>query len=111
LPARATTLLTDSGTEAFVSVASLWEIAIKNGRRPGAFPPVADVRAVFLRSGFAELPITADALTQLATLPPLHMDPFDRLLIVIAFAEAMHLLTADRQIAAYDPGGRTIIID
>ena len=110
LPSKAFTLLSAAQTEAFVSVASLWEIAIKNAKYPGSFPPVSDIRAIFIQSGFRELPIAPEALSQVESLPTLHADPFDRLLIATAFAEPMQLLTADKRLAAYDPGGHLISI-
>jgi len=55
------------------------------------------------RGPFEELPVLAEHVLPVATLPPLHKDPFDRLLVAQAMAEGMDLVTTDRKIAAY-PG-------
>jgi PIN domain nuclease of toxin-antitoxin system len=85
------------------SAASLWEIAIKNGLGRTDFK--ADSR--LLRSGliendYAELPITSAHAVATEALPPLHRDPFDRLLVAQAMVEGLLLVTADTRIAAYD---------
>jgi len=54
------------------------------------------------RTGTSSLPVTQAHALRVASLPPHHRDPFDRLLIAQAQVERMHLLTADPQFAAYD---------
>ena len=54
--------------------------------------------------GYEEVPILADHALALERLPPLHRDPFDRILIAQARAEGMHLVTVDAQVARYGEG-------
>lgn len=85
-----------------LSVASYWEIVIKS--RKGLLP-IADpvdwwTRATALL-GSQVLPIGSRHVTQLAALPDLHRDPFDRILIAQALVEGMELISSDRQISRY----------
>ena len=86
-----------------ISVASLWEVAIKMNigkyRCDGGFS--AFLRHVH-RNGFVVLPIKDEYMTQLFNLPLHHRDPFDRIIIATAVRENMTLLTADENIQQYD---------
>jgi len=98
LPAR--DLILDSTTDVFVSALSWWEIAIKVGTGKLAIDlPRARKKAD--ESGFLELPLKGSYAEVLLTLPVLHRDPFDRMLIAQAIAEPMRLITGDAQLAAY----------
>ncbi len=104
LPARVARLFHDGRHQFFYSAASLWEIAIKAARGRADF--VADagaIRDALEANGFHELPVTAHHAVQLSSLPPLHADPFDRMLIAQAIVEPMALITSDERLAAY-PG-------
>lgn len=93
----------ESGAEEVLfSAASIWEIAIKSrlGRADFAFDPGEIARAA-RDSGFAELPIGSKAAVLVAELPPLHRDPFDRLLIAQAITEPAIFYTADQRLPAY----------
>ncbi len=86
------------------SAASLWEIAIKRGLGRADFK--VDPRLLrrgLLDNGYHELSITSEHAVAVDTLPPLHKDPFDRLLIAQAMVEGITLLTADELVAQY-PG-------
>jgi PIN domain nuclease of toxin-antitoxin system len=100
---RAVVLAPD--TRAFVSMASLWEIAIKHPRRqtgPGAIRVSSRVaRAEFLEAGFSILEITEQHIDAVETLPSLHGDPFDRMLVAQALSEPLRLITRDKKVAAY----------
>lgn len=89
-----------------VSVASVWEAAIKAalGRLQLPEPLSAGAR----RSGFDDLPITSPHAEQAADLPPHHADPFDRLLVAQAQLEGLELVTHDDALARYDVKVRTI---
>ena len=104
LPAAARALIADSGNAVAVSVASLWEIAIKHplDRRGGAMP-VSGGQALelFERAGYRILPVAASHAVAVETLPPIHHDPFDRLLIAQALTEPLRLVTVDRLLARY----------
>ena len=89
----------------FVSAASVWEIAIKHGLGRGDMP-VSGARAaeLFLAAGYLLLPISAEHVTAIETLPRLHSDPFDRLLVAQALTEPLRLLTHDQTVASYSNG-------
>lgn len=84
------------------SAASLWEIAIKSGLGRDDFSVDAAVfRRGLLDNGYTELPITGQHAVGVNTLPPLHKDPFDRLLLAQAIHEGLTLVTADAQLMQY----------
>ena len=84
----------------FVSAASAWEVAIKIGL--GRLRPSRTVAQAAEESGFLELPVTFQHAELVATLPPHHRDPFDRLLVAQALAEKLTLVTRDPAFGAYD---------
>jgi PIN domain nuclease of toxin-antitoxin system len=91
-----------SGTnDVFLSAASVWEMAIKQtlGRLKLPEPPSAAVA----RLGIARLPIAFEHAEATLALPPLHRDPFDRLLVAQARIEGLTLVTRDPQVRSY-PG-------
>jgi PIN domain nuclease of toxin-antitoxin system len=94
--------LGDPANEVLFSAASLWEIAIKFalGRADFTLSPQR-IMDEALAVGFVELPVRSNAAVRVATLPLLHRDPFDRLLIAQAITEPAVFFTADRQLAAY----------
>ena len=83
----------------WVSAASGWEVAIKQGlgRLRLAEPFAVTVAA----DDFTELPMTLAHAARLATLPPRHRDPFDRMLVAQALIEKATLVSKDRALAAY----------
>lgn len=86
------------------SVASLWEVAIKNSLGRGNFPVKgADLRRGLLARRYEELPVTGPHALETAALPAIHRDPFDRILVAQARYEGITLLTADKRVARY-PG-------
>jgi PIN domain nuclease of toxin-antitoxin system len=102
LPAGLAPMLEDPGNTPVFSVASLWELVIKQALgRPDFSVQPALLRRVLLDEGWQELPIEAHHALAVAALPPLHRDPFDRLLLAQANAEGLLLITADQQLAAY----------
>jgi PIN domain nuclease of toxin-antitoxin system len=100
LPVRVRDLIRDSGNDIAVSIASLWEIAIK--RALGKLDFRGDFQEVMTEEAFDLLAITYGHLRVLADLPRNHGDPFDRLLIAQSLAERMPIATADRAFAAYE---------
>lgn len=82
-----------------VSVVSLWEVAIKVSI--GKILPISGFYDTVGRSGLDRLDIAGGHLRTLETLPPIHRDPFDRLLISQALAEGLTVLTADDAFASY----------
>lgn len=101
-PAR--TFIEDPAHQLLFSAASLWEIAIKHalGRSDFRADP-ALLRRGLLDNGYQELAITGAHAVAVGNLPPLHRDPFDRMLIAQAGAFGALLLTADPLVAQY-PG-------
>lgn len=88
--------------ENVVSVASYWEVVVKAQK---GLLSIADLatwwqRATDLLSA-RTLPIRASHVTALATLPMLHKDPFDRILVAQAIAEGLNFITDDPHIAPY----------
>jgi PIN domain nuclease of toxin-antitoxin system len=89
-----------SSDQVFVSAVSAWEAALKRGL--GRLKMQEPFAWMVTDSGFAELPLTVAHVEQFAVLPQLHSDPFDRMLIAQARAEAATLVTHDRQFQEYD---------
>ena len=93
-------LLRDQRHAVYCSAASLWEIAIKQSvnklKAKGALPVMLEPY------GITELPVTARYAEMTRVLPMHHRDPFDRMLVVQAIAEQLVLVTADRQMLAYE---------
>jgi PIN domain nuclease of toxin-antitoxin system len=105
LSPSATALIEAPETLISFSVASLWEIAINNSLSRADFNvDVHTLRELALANGYQELPITIDHIGDLASLPLLHKDPFDRMLIVQARRENMVLMTSDAVVASYSAG-------
>ena len=88
----------------FFSLATLWEVAIKNGLgKPGFAADPRAIRKALLSQGYFELGINSEHAFIAGGLPPIHKDPFDRMLVAQATVEGIVLLTADSTIARY-PG-------
>jgi PIN domain nuclease of toxin-antitoxin system len=105
LPAQARQLIADEANDVSVSAASVWEIAIKHAsRRPApSGMPISGEQAVglFRKAGYNLLSITPAHAAAVEGLPPLHADPFDRLLVAQALIGPMRLVTHDKALAAY----------
>jgi PIN domain nuclease of toxin-antitoxin system len=95
-------MLEDPNHTPVFSVASLWELVIKRALgRPDFTVQPAVLRRALLDGGWQELAIEAHQALAVASLPPLHRDPFDRLLLAQASADGLLLITADQQLAQY----------
>ncbi len=104
LPPGALRLLEDAENVLYFSAASLWEVATKSASKKFDF----DLDARILRQGlldndYLELPIRGLHAVNIDSLPPIHKDPFDRILLAQAIGEGMTLVTADSVLARY-PG-------
>ena len=104
LSAAARAAIDDPQNELFFSAASLWEVAIKCalGREDFRADPRL-LRRGLLENGYRELSITSEHAVSIDLLPPLHKDPFDRILVAQSIVEGITLLTADPVVAQY-PG-------
>jgi len=90
-------------SECFVSIASAWEVAIKFGKGTLHLDGgVSEFFRIIDENGFELLPIKRKHVKMIETLPRLHGDPFDRILIASAMSENMCLITADENIHKYD---------
>lgn len=87
--------------DVWVSVVSLWEIEIKRGLGRIEADVKAIVDEVAGTEGLHLLEIRPSHLITLADLPPLHRDPFDRMLIAQARRERVALVTRDRTLRRY----------
>jgi PIN domain nuclease of toxin-antitoxin system len=102
LPAGLVPMLEDPNHTPVFSVASLWELVIKRALgRPDFTVQPAVLRRALLDGGWQELSIEAHHALAVSSLPPLHRDPFDRLLLAQASADGLLLITADQQLAQY----------
>lgn len=95
-------LIEATGSELIFSTASLWEIVIKRGlgREDFKVDPRL-LRRGLLDNGYSELPIASEHVVAIDGLPPLHKDPFDRVLVAQALVEGIMLLTTDQAVACY----------
>lgn len=111
LSTKAREMIAAADNVVHVSAVSIWEIAIKHslGRTGANAMAISGAQAIdyFDQAGFASLPISAAHAASVENLPPLHTDPFDRLLVAQALAEPLRLMTHDKHIAAYSD---TVII-
>ena len=104
LPAAAERYVADRSNTPVFSSASIWEVVIKSGLgRPDFKIDPAMLCNGLIRAGYEELHVTSRQTLFVAALPPLHKDPFDRILLAQSAYEGIPLLTADKTIASY-PG-------
>jgi PIN domain nuclease of toxin-antitoxin system len=98
LPAKTIRIIRDAD-EVFVSAASVWEASIKASL--GKLKAIASMSTVVRAYGFRELPISFAHAERVESLPKLHRDPFDRMLIAQAFVEGLTIVTRDPEFAPY----------
>jgi PIN domain nuclease of toxin-antitoxin system len=100
-------LLEDRANRVWFSAVSIWEIAIKHSLGRDDFPvEPATIWKAARETGLEELAVTAEHAVGVDTLPWLHRDPFDRLLVAQARADGMKLLSLDPDVNAYFSTGR-----
>jgi PIN domain nuclease of toxin-antitoxin system len=92
----------DHEPDVYVSAATIWEVAIKQAI--GKLPEPAGLPERIRDSGFAELPITSQHAVTAGRLPPVHRDPFDRMLVAQAQHENLTLVTRDPRCQKYEVG-------
>ncbi len=104
LSKRARTVIDNPDNELLFSAANLWEVAIKRGLGREDFKVDARLlRRGLLDNGYRELPIMSDHVVATESLPLIHKDPFDRILVAQATVEGITLLTVDSLVSQY-PG-------
>ena len=103
LPVKFADAIRDSTNDVYLSAASVWEAVIKHqlGKLPMPHPPAEYLPRQRISHSILPLPVEETALPRLAGLPPLHRDPFDRILISQTLQHAMTLVTVDPLSLAY----------
>jgi len=104
LPAHIRKVISDIGNELFFSAASCWEIAIKAQLGKIKLPAKPDI---FISEQLAineiqSMPVQSSHALHVFNLPPLHRDPFDRIIVAQAYLENMPVITSDSLISQYD---------
>ena len=97
---KAREIIGDGTRPIFVSAASTWEIAIKKGL--GKLTAPGNMNQIIAEERFSGLEISLSHGERAGALPPIHRDPFDRMLVAQAMAEGLMIITADRFIPDYD---------
>ena len=92
-------IIADSDNEVYVSAAVIWEIEVK--RRNGKLVCPPDMMERIKADGFKILPIAAEHLVPLRTIPPIHNDPFDRIMVCQSMVEEIPLISCDNNVNAY----------
>lgn len=111
LSPQARKLIDAPENELLFSAASIWEVAIKRGLgRPDFKADARLLRRGLLDNGYSELPIVSDHVVAIESLPPIHRDPFDRVLVAQSTVEGITLLTTDSLVSQY-PGPIKMVKD
>ncbi len=100
LPAAVATAIREPANDVLVSVASIWELSIKQSI--GKLTVAGDLREYLGLQSFTELPVLGDHAVAVRDLPRHHRDPFDRMLIAQARCEGLTIVTGDSAFAGYD---------
>ena len=92
------------GNELYLSIASVWEMLIKAGlgKLPLPTPASTYIARQMEKNRVGSLTIRASHMAELESLPPVHRDPFDRMLVAQARAERMPILSSDPKMREYD---------
>jgi len=103
LSPRARRLIADGRNDVFFSAVSAWEIVVKAALGRVTLPKDAEryIPEQLERNAFDVLPVQVHHALRVASLPPLHRDPFDRLLVAQALTEGLSIVSADRGLAGY----------
>jgi PIN domain nuclease of toxin-antitoxin system len=102
LDKRTDDMLADTRNDVWFSAINIWEAVIKRAKHPRTFlvDPFV-LRKQLLDNGYQELAVTSQHALQVGSLPMIHGDPFDRLLVAQAMTEGLTLVTADSHIVEY----------
>ena len=105
LSRKAKSLLEDPDNILYFSPVSLWEVSIKHAKHPDQMPITSErVKELALRMGLIELPVRSRHGVDIAKLPDIHNDPFDRMLITQARSDGLNLISHDDKVIAYGAG-------
>ena len=109
LSASARELIQEEQNQIHFSAASIWEIDIKHSLAPKKMPIAArELRAYCFEAGYTEIAIHSTHAAAVGELPPLHKDPFDRILVAQALTEPLCLLTHDPLVSKYSDAIRRV---
>lgn len=100
LPEEIFAIINSQSTELFISVASIWEIIIKKMKKKLKLSE--DIQAGIKKSNFKVLPIELLHVLGIETLPHIHKDPFDRIIVAQSKAENLTVITHDKKIWKYN---------
>ena len=102
LSRKAKSILENPENALYFSPVSLWEISIKHEKHPEQMAITSErVREIAVKMGFIELPVRSRHGVDIANLPDIHNDPFDRMLITQARSDGLCLLSHDDKVIAY----------
>ena len=102
LSRKAKSILENPGNALYFSPISLWEISIKHEKHPEQMSVTSErVREIAIKMGFIELPVRSRHGVDIAKLPDIHNDPFDRMLITQARSDGLSLISHDDNVIAY----------
>ena len=105
LSRKAKKLLEDAYNILYLSPVSLGEISIKHAKYPDQMPITSErARELAVKMGFVELPVRSRHGVDIANLPDIHNDPFDRMLITQARSDGLNLISHDDKVVAYGAG-------
>ena len=106
---KARRLIVDTDNELMFSAASIWEVAIKRALGRADFQVDTRLfRRGLIDNGYVELPVFSAHAVAVEALPPIHKDPFDRLLVAQSLIEGIVLLTGDTTVAQYGGSVRLV---
>ena len=109
LAQKACDLIENPANALYFSAASLWEVAIKSGLGRADFQIDSRLlRRGLIENDYIELPVTGAHAVAIDLLPPIHKDPFDRMLVAQAQLEGLTLVTSDKTIGRY-PGAIQVL--
>ena len=100
MPAAARSAIIDRQSDVYVSAATVWEIAIKRALGRLDFP-LDEVESILADEGFIPLPIAVAHAARAGSLPAIHRDPFDRMLVAQAQVEGLTVVSVDSKIRRY----------
>ena len=103
LPSDVEVIVRDRANDVFLSAVSVWEAVVKHGlgKLPVPEPPARYLPDQRRRHGIATLPLDEASVARLADLPPLHRDPFDRMLVCQALEHDLVVVSLDTALRAY----------
>jgi len=105
LSRKAKSILESPDNILYFSPVSLWEVSIKHAKHPDQMPITSErVKELAIKMGFIELPVRSRHGVDIANLPDIHNDPFDRMLITQARSDGINLISHDDKVVAYGAG-------